>query len=84
MLANLERHKHEVYNDTESLLTDFFVAVRDHTEELKEKLQYTPYSRVEYERAVQQIQNETITDVVERARLFFVLFEQSRYGRGVS
>jgi len=65
VLLNKPRCKAEVYNDLDGDIVNFFQVVRDsHTrQELIEKLQMTPYSRDEFDKAY-----EYSDDVIERAR----------------
>lgn len=63
--------KLDVYNDRDELLVNFFEVLRDQPERLVPLLELTPYSRLEWERARQQIDFEL--DPVERARLFYVI-----------
>ncbi|AGM11658.1 AdoMet-MTase [Halovirus HCTV-5] len=82
ILCNRTKVEHETYNDVEKLVTDFFEVLRDDAEELIRKLELTPYSRNEFERAV-ELESDGIEKLekIERARLFFVLCEQGRYSR---
>ncbi len=65
--------KIEVYNDRDENLVNFFRVLRDKKDLLIEKIRYTPYSRAEYNYALNL---NKITDEVERARLFAVLIWQ--------
>lgn len=43
----------EVYNDLDESLVNFFRVLRDHREELELRLRLTPFSRAEFNRAVE-------------------------------
>ena len=62
-----ERSHIETVNDINQDIVNFFRILRDQPEELKGLLQYTPYSRKEYELAY-----EPAEDPMERARRFAV------------
>jgi DNA adenine methylase len=61
------RSRHEVYNDLNGRLVQFFRVLRDRPEELAEKVALTPYAREEYE-----LSSEPTDDPVESARRFMV------------
>lgn len=74
ILYNKPRSKYEIYNDTNSDLTQFFAVVRDQPGELTEWLQSVPYSRALYERWVSDFYDgERPDDPIERAGRFFAL-----------
>ncbi len=79
VLLNREPSPVEVLNDIDSEVVNFFRVLRDHPEELIEKLYLTPFSREEYVNAINARGRENL-DPVERARLFFVRAEQVRIG----
>lgn len=58
---------HEVINDTNSLVVNFFRVLRDRTEELQFALEATPWSREEYDRS-----HISTSDELEDARRFVV------------
>lgn len=62
----------ETINDLESEIVNVFAVLRDQPEELKRKLELTPYSREEYDLAF-----EPCEDSVERARRYFVRTTQA-------
>ena len=73
--------KHEVYNDLDERLINFFKVLADPEsfEQFKRRVEALPYSRklfYEYREAI-----ETETDSVKRAAMFFVLAKQSFAGR---
>lgn len=57
---------YEFYNDLDGEVVNFFKMLRDHGSELIEKIQLTPYSRVE-----QEISHIPEGDELERARRFY-------------
>lgn len=61
----------ETYNDIDGDITTFFRVLRDQPDELIQKLERTPYSRAEYERAIEAAGDDSLPEL-ERARLFFV------------
>lgn len=67
VLFNKERSHIETVNDLDGEITNFFQIVRDRGDELKLKIQLTPFSRIEYEAAY-----EDSMDNLERARRFAV------------
>jgi DNA adenine methylase len=80
VLLNREPAGHEVLNDLNGEITNFFQVLRDARNELISALELTPYSRREYERAVERRGDDGLGDV-ERARLFFIRCQQGRYSR---
>lgn len=79
VLLNRDPSPVEVYNDRDSEVTNFFKILRDHRDELLEKISLTPFSREEFEYAIEMQGNDSLCDV-ERARLFFVRAGQVRSG----
>lgn len=79
VFLNREPSSVEVYNDLDSDVTNFFRVLRDHRDELMEKIALTPFSREEFENAIEQQDQDGISDI-ERARLFFVRAGQVRSG----
>jgi len=76
-LLNKEPSPVEVYNDINERLTRLFRVVRDHPEEFKRRLQLTPYSEIEWEKAAEPAEDE-----IEQARRDFVRWRMSIGGRG--
>lgn len=72
----------EVYNDRDESLVNFFRVLRDEPDELERRLRLSPFSRVEFNLAVDAWRNgyADVDDAVERARLFWVRVEQSFAG----
>lgn len=66
----------ECYNDLNGQLVNFFRVLRSHRAVLCEQLALTPYSRAEYELALNP--DQRCVDDVERARRFFVVARMTR------
>lgn len=81
LLFAKEPSKVEVYNDINSELTNFFRVLRDDEKwrKLQEKLLLTPYSREEFNLALEPADG---LDDIERARRFFVRIQMSFGGSG--
>ena len=81
LLLNRPRAHAETVGDMNHGIVDFFTAMRDHYEELLERLEWTPYSREEFQRCL----TPTPDDLVENARRFLVRIRQTiRAREGVS
>jgi len=80
VLLNREPCGHEVLNDLNGEITNFFRVLRNQPEELLGKLELTQHNRREFECAV-ELRGDDDIDAVERARLFFIRCQQGRYGR---
>ena len=78
VLINRKPSPIETYNDLDGEVTNFFRVLRDHKEELVEAIGLTPFSREEFETAINEPM-ETLPPV-ERARRFYVLARQVRTG----
>jgi DNA adenine methylase len=76
VLLNKTPATHEVYNDLDDELVNFFRILRSEPARLIHLIELTPYSRLEHELAW-----ETCQDSLERARRFYVRCWQS-YGSG--
>ncbi len=70
VLFNKHPSKIETINDLDDEVVNFFKVLRDQTEELIEKVLFTPYARMEYEES-HVVDPETLTSV-ERARNFLL------------
>jgi DNA adenine methylase len=73
----------EVLNDLDGDLVNLFRCLQDKEKfpELKHRLLYTLYSRAEFARALEILNDPSITDPVLRAWAFFVALNQSFGGR---
>lgn len=78
VLINREPAPVETYNDLDGEVVNFFRVLRDQKEALIEAIGLTPFSREEFETAIQE-PTEDLSDV-ERARRFFVRARQVRTG----
>jgi len=67
----------ETYNDLDGEVANFFRVLRDHKDELTEKIGLTPFSREEFGLACEI---DTALSPVERARRFYVRARQVRTG----
>lgn len=65
----------ETYNDLNGDLVNFWRVLRDQRDLLVNKLYSTPYSREEFEYALEHL--PSVTQPLERARLFFTCLRQS-------
>jgi DNA adenine methylase len=63
VLLRKNRAHEEIYNDLDSEIVNLFQVVRDNGEDLKKKLELTPYSRAEFE-----LSYEPTNDSIEKAR----------------
>jgi len=72
----------EVLNDLDGNLVNLFRCLQDKTTfgKLKHRIQYTLYARSEFGRAIQIMNDESVTDPVERAWAFFVAYNQGFSG----
>lgn len=79
VLLNREPVPTETYNDLYGDVPHFFEVLRDRPEDLIDALRKTPYSREEYEKAI-DARDAGYPDCsdLERARLFFTTLQQSR------
>lgn len=75
VLLNKPRAKLETYNDLDGGIVNFFRVVRDHAPELTRRLNLSPWSREEFDRAL-----EPSDDQIESARRLFVRLNMSING----
>jgi DNA adenine methylase len=78
VLINRQPSPIETYNDVDGEVVNFFKVLRDNREELVQAIGLTPFSKREFELAI----NEPTNDLspVERARRFYVRARQVRTG----
>ena len=69
VLLRKPRSWHEVYNDRDSEVVNFFRVLREDTEELIRQIELTPFAKAEWELAYEEA---PAGDLVERARRFYV------------
>ena len=79
VLINREPSPVETYNDIDGDVVTFFKVLRENRDELLENIALTPFSREELAHAVEQKNNDELSDM-EQARLFFVRAGQTRSG----
>lgn len=79
VLLNRKPSPLETYNDIDEDVTTFFKVLRDNRREFLEKLVYTPFSRKEFEEAIEKKDKDDLSEM-EQARLFFVRAGQVRSG----
>ena len=65
----------EIINDINDRIVNYLTVVRDHTEQIAWRTEYTPISESEFQRAIAGIDSHA--DPIERARFFHILVEQS-------
>lgn len=79
VLLNREPSEVETYNDIDEEVANFFRVLREKRDELIEAIGLTPFSRKEFEYAIKNLGNKSISDL-ERARLFYIRARQVRTG----
>lgn len=79
VLLNREPAQVETFNDIDSEVINFFKVLRENKEKLIEKIALTPYSKEEFEKAIEKKGDDSLSDV-EQARLFFVRAGQVHNG----
>ena len=79
MLLNKPPVPVEIYNDLDRRITRLFEVIRDHGDEFRRLLSLTPYSEVEFSKALNESEN-----TIEQARRDFVRWRMSLGGRGDS
>lgn len=79
VLLNREPSAVETYNDIDGEVANFFRVLRDHKDELIYKIGMTPFSREEFQIAINTNGDNSI-DKIERARRFFIRARQVRTG----
>lgn len=78
VLINREPAPVETYNDVHGEVVNFFRVLREQKDELIEAIGLTPFSRAEFEAAI----NDSVENLseLERARRFYILARQVRTG----
>lgn len=71
VLLNKPKCHIETVNDLDDEIVNFFRVIRDYPEQLKRRIDLTPYSREEYELAYEETEDE-----IERARRFCIRCHQ--------
>lgn len=77
VLLNKKSSKGEVANDIDKNIYNFFVTLRDHSDDFLGRLELTRYSRDEFALAATTLSNASYRDDIERARCFFVVMRMS-------
>ncbi|HEX9655181.1 MAG TPA: DNA adenine methylase [bacterium] len=80
VLLNRETSNVETYNDMDGEVVNFFKVLRDQKEELLYAIGMTPFSRAEFQEAIQSNGNGDDLSDLERARRFFIRARQVRTG----
>jgi len=80
VLLNRKPSKVETYNDIDGEVANFFRVLRDKKQELLYAIGMTPFSREEFQIAINSNGNSKGLSDVERARRFFVRARQVRTG----
>ena len=80
VLLNRKSSKVETYNDIDGEVVNFFRVLRDKKEELLYAIGMTPFSRREFQIAIESNGNSKDLSDIERARRFFVRARQVRTG----
>ncbi len=78
VLINREPSPVETYNDVHGELVNFFRVLREQKDTLTEAIGLTPFSRAEFEAAINESPEEL--SELERARRFYILARQVRTG----
>lgn len=85
VLLRKEPSKAELYNDLDSEITNLFRVLRDHKEELLQKLFYTPFSRDAYYEAFEKARSpDGISDPIEAARVTLTISFQGHTNAAVT
>jgi len=79
VLINRDPSSVETYNDLDGDLVNFFRVLRKNKEQLIQNIALTPFSREEFEYAIDNQEN-TLLSELEKARLFFIRARQVRTG----
>lgn len=76
-----QRVKTEIINDTNASVMNFYSVLTTHFDELKHKIEQTPYSRVMYKVALSMYEMPHLFAPVQRAWAFFILTNLGFSGR---
>lgn len=79
VLLNRKPSPVETYNDVDGEVANFFRVLRDYKDDLIYKIGMTPFSREEFQEAIETNGDKSI-DEIERARRFFIRARQVRTG----
>ena len=82
VLLNKERSVREVLNDANGNLINLYRVVREHPEELKDRLLYVLHSREDFKIAQRRLAQFPPADPIQRAADFYQVVRQSYAGNG--
>ena len=82
VLLNKERSVREVLNDANGNLINLYRVVREHPEELKDRLLYVLHSREDFKIAQRRLAQFSYKDDILRAADFYQVVRQSYVGNG--
>lgn len=82
VLLNKERSLREVLNDANGNLINLYRVVREHPEELKDRLLYVMHNREDFKLAQRRLAQFPPADPIQRAADFYQIIRQSYAGNG--
>ena len=82
VLLNKERSVREVLNDANGNLINLYRVVREHPEELKDRLLYVMHNREDFKLAQRRLAQFPPADPIQRAADFYQIIRQSYAGNG--
>ena len=82
VLLNKERSMREVLNDANGNLINLYRVVREHPEELKDRLLYVLHNREDFKLAQRRLAQFPPADPIQRAADFYQVVRQSYAGNG--
>ena len=82
VLLNKERSVREVLNDANGNLINLYRVVREHPEELKDRLLYVMHNREDFKLAQRRLAQFPPADPIQRAADFYQVIRQSYAGNG--
>ena len=82
VLLNKERSMREVLNDANGNLINLYRVVREHPEELKDRLLYVMHNREDFKLAQRRLAQFPPADPIQRAADFYQIIRQSYAGNG--
>ena len=82
VLLNKERSVREILNDANGNLINLYRVVREHPDELKDRLLYVLHSREDFQIAQHRLALDAYKDDIQRAADFFQVVKQSYAGNG--
>lgn len=82
VLFNKSPSKVEIYNDLDSDLYELFAVLRDPElfQQLKNRLDFTLYSREDYEKQVEILRKKTYNGMIEHAMAIFICYNMTTNG----